>query len=163
MEPGDTRRVEDARPLALIASLTSVRQIAGSFTMHRPPEEKMSLDLHVGDVEHTRSNDALVVSIPFHLNGHLAAVSADAEAGPGSDAEAICFEIEATILLAYDIPNGESFPDESVAAFSSTNAIYNAWPYWREYVHASVRRAEYPPLIVPVLRIVDGQLMIGNE
>lgn len=38
-------------------------------------------------------------------------------------------------------------------AFARTNALFNVWPYWREFVQSMASRAGLPPLVVPLLQI----------
>ena len=63
-------------------------------------------------------------------------------------------EIRGTFELTYEIPKDESFSSEECEAFGEVNAVFNAWPYWRELVQASLVRMSLPPLTVPVFRIV---------
>ena len=65
-------------------------------------------------------------------------------------------EIRGTFELSYEIPDDESFSSEELEAFGEVNAVFNAWPYWRELVHASLARMSMPPLTVPVFRVVPA-------
>ena len=62
-------------------------------------------------------------------------------------------EIRGTFELLYRIPAGEDFSSEEFEAFAQVNAIFNAWPYWRELVQTSLARMDMPVLTVPVFRI----------
>ena len=44
--------------------------------------------------------------------------------------------------------------EEQIQAFHRGNAIFNCWPYFREYVQSTVGRLNYPPLTVPFLRLM---------
>lgn len=63
-------------------------------------------------------------------------------------------EIEATFLLLYNIKSLEGLDDDAFRSFSELNGVYNAWPYWREFVQNVTSRMELPTLTVPVFRIV---------
>ena len=65
-------------------------------------------------------------------------------------------EIRGTFELSYEIPDGESFSSEELEAFGEVNAVFNAWPYWRELVQVSLARMSMPPLTVPVFRVVPA-------
>lgn len=68
------------------------------------------------------------------------------------------FTIEAAFLLAYRAGTLKGITKEACAAFGETNGIYNAWPYWREYVQNVTGRMGLPPLIVPLFRIGKSPL-----
>jgi hypothetical protein len=74
-----------------------------------------------------------------------------------SDEEDLQAEIRGTFELAYEIPDGESFSSEEFEAFGEVNAVFNAWPYWRELVQGSLTRMSMPPLTVPVFRVVPEE------
>ena len=62
-------------------------------------------------------------------------------------------EVRAAFELSYRIPGDEHFSSEELAAFARTNAVFNAWPYWREFVQASLARMSMPALTVPLFRL----------
>ncbi len=63
--------------------------------------------------------------------------------------------IDASFVLSYKIENFEGLTQEGFEQFASLNGIYNAWPYWREFVQNTVVRMGLPPLSIPVFRIVE--------
>ena len=71
-------------------------------------------------------------------------------------------EIRGTFELLYRIPADKDFSSEELAAFAQVNAVFNAWPYWREFVQTSLARMEMPVLTMPVFRVArsDG---VENE
>jgi preprotein translocase subunit SecB len=62
-------------------------------------------------------------------------------------------EVRATIRLEYNCENVDQFDKEHIEAFGKYNGVYNAWPYWREYVQSAISRMSLPPLTVPSLRM----------
>jgi hypothetical protein len=42
---------------------------------------------------------------------------------------------------------------DHVTAFKDGNAIFNAWPYFREFLQSSLQRMGLPPLVAPFLRL----------
>ena len=54
-------------------------------------------------------------------------------------------------------PDEESFSSEELEAFGEVNAVFNAWPYWRELVQASLARMLLPPLTLPVFRVLHAK------
>ena len=70
-----------------------------------------------------------------------------------SEEETLQAEIRGNFELSYQIPDGENFSAEELAAFAEFNAVFNAWPYWRELVQTSLARMSLPVLTVPVFRV----------
>ena len=66
-------------------------------------------------------------------------------------------EVRGTFELSYRFPEEESFSSEELTAFGQVNAVFNAWPYWRELVQASLARMSMPTLTVPVFRVVPEE------
>lgn len=79
------------------------------------------------------------------------------EVRSADDEERLQAEIRATFELSYAIPDEESFSPEELEAFAEGNAVFNAWPYWRELVQASLARMSLPPLTLPVFRVVPAE------
>ena len=72
-----------------------------------------------------------------------------------SEPPILLFNIECTFDLEYQIQDTAFEPSaQSLAAFKDGNAIFNAWPYAREFVNSLTSRMELhaPPL--PFLRMV---------
>jgi hypothetical protein len=66
--------------------------------------------------------------------------------------------VECAFDLDYELADKSFQPSpESVTAFKDGNAVFNCWPYTREFVHNMAARMglELPPL--PLLRIVPKQ------
>lgn len=54
--------------------------------------------------------------------------------------------------LSYRVPAALSFSAETLDSFARFNAVFNAWPYWREYVQNATAQMGLPRLILPVFR-----------
>lgn len=63
------------------------------------------------------------------------------------------FEAEATYMLAYLF--NEALPRDVIerdrAAFATRNAVFNAWPYYREFLQSMSVRTGIPTLVLPLL------------
>jgi len=62
--------------------------------------------------------------------------------------------ISCRLEVAYELAEGYEPTSEQIDAFRQGNAIFNCWPYFREYVQNSVARMNYPPVTIPFLRMV---------
>ena len=60
--------------------------------------------------------------------------------------------IETSFELQYCLPEGLRVEPQTLTTFAETNGIYNAWPYWREFVQSMFARMGLPPVVLPLLR-----------
>ncbi|MBW8041459.1 MAG: hypothetical protein FVQ85_15880 [Planctomycetes bacterium] len=91
-----------------------------------------------------KANGYIIVTAKFHF-----------EAFAESRTRKPVILIDASFLLAYKIENFEGLTQEGFEQFANLNGIYNAWPYWREFVQNTVTRMGLPSLSIPVFRIVE--------
>lgn len=56
----------------------------------------------------------------------------------------------------YRCSKGEPPQQDEVSAFAQ-NAVFHAWPYWRESVHAACARMRLPTVTVPMFRRPSGK------
>lgn len=63
--------------------------------------------------------------------------------------------IDALYALAYQVDSFDGLTQEGFEQFANLNGVYNAWPYWREFVQNTVGRMGLPPLTIPVFRIFE--------
>lgn len=69
------------------------------------------------------------------------------------DEGALQAEAIAEFELSYRVPEREAFSSEELDAFGQVNAVFNAWPYWREFVQSAFARMSLPNMIVPLFRV----------
>lgn len=63
------------------------------------------------------------------------------------------FRVEAQFLLAYTAENLTGLKRPNYKEFGRLNGVYNAWPYWREFLQSTFARMGLPSLPMPVFRI----------
>ncbi len=61
--------------------------------------------------------------------------------------------VEATFELTYSLRPDFKAGAKLLAEFAAVNGVYNAWPYWREYIQDVVTRMGLPPITLPVFRV----------
>jgi hypothetical protein len=61
--------------------------------------------------------------------------------------------IECRFEAQYGLAEGYAPSNQQIQAFHTANAIFNCWPFFREYVQNSVLRMNFPPPPVPFLKI----------
>jgi hypothetical protein len=62
-------------------------------------------------------------------------------------------QITVTFAMTYLMPDAGAYPDDVLDEFARINAVFNAWPYWREYVQSTTSRMNLPPMVLPVMRV----------
>ena len=98
------------------------------------------------EVQIDRKNGYVVVIATFHF-----------EAFVESKTSQPVILIDASFLLSYRIEDFEGLTQKGFERFANLNGIYNAWPYWREFVQNTIVRMGLPSLSIPVFRIVETQ------
>ena len=53
--------------------------------------------------------------------------------------------ITAIFVAEYEMAEGFRPSKHDLEAFVRANAVFNCWPYWREYVHSTAARMNLPP------------------
>lgn len=62
--------------------------------------------------------------------------------------------VECQFEAQYCLVEGFDPTESQIEAFQSANAVFNCWPFFREYVQSTATRMNFPPPPVPFLRIV---------
>lgn len=74
----------------------------------------------------------------------------------GGDGE-LQAEVRGIFELSYQVPADEKFSSDELKGFGEVNAVFNAWPYWRELVQSSLARMSMPVLTAPVHRLPSNE------
>lgn len=69
------------------------------------------------------------------------------------DVEPQPYSIVARFRLTYRLGTEEPPDATDVEQFAHWNAMFNAWPYWREFVASTVNRGQLPRFVVPVMGV----------
>lgn len=59
--------------------------------------------------------------------------------------------VDVGFALGYSLQSIDDIDDAKIDAFGKMNAVYNAWPYVREFVQSMIVRMGLPSLTLPVL------------
>ncbi len=65
--------------------------------------------------------------------------------------------IECLFEAEYQLQPGYQPTEDEVKAFQSANAIFNCWPFFREYASNTVSRMGFPVPPIPFLRMIPGR------
>lgn len=63
------------------------------------------------------------------------------------------YEVIGRFRLTYSLTPGVELSDYELGQFVHWNAVFNAWPYWREYLASTVNRAGLPRFTAPVMGV----------
>jgi len=96
------------------------------------------------DVQLDKDHGFIVVIAKFHFEAIVEKKSREP-----------AMTIDASFVLTYRIESFEGLTREGFKQLANLNGIYNAWPYWREFVQNMIGRMGLPPLTMPVFRIVQ--------
>jgi preprotein translocase subunit SecB len=139
---------EQALALSERVQLEDVRLV--SCSCRQEPEAvqgKKKVNIRYSTKNHTNQNTGYLLVFPeFHLEGFLA-----------TESDKPVIKINATFLLAYKVASFDGFTKQGLKRFADLNGVYNAWPYWREFVQETTARMGLPTLTIPVFRIVTPQ------
>lgn len=61
--------------------------------------------------------------------------------------------IRASYELTYTLPKGFDASPRELSTFARTNGVFNAWPYWREFIQNAFARMDLPQPVLPVYLI----------
>jgi preprotein translocase subunit SecB len=71
--------------------------------------------------------------------------------------------IMATYELIYIIPKELKVTQDELNDFARLNAMFNVWPYWREFVQSTITRMNLPPLVLPLFRVKEAAKQVEQE
>ena len=141
---------KSAFDLAKRVTIKDVRALSLAAEQH--PELMETPELIVNyrysaKTERDTENEAVAVVVSFEMT---------AKTGQDESA-ATAVSIRLALQLVYECPGLKDFTTSAVDEFGRLNGVYNAWPYWREFVQNAIARMGLPALIVPVFRLSEAK------
>ena len=152
-----SKAVDGLRELIAEVEIEDVRLVEAKVeTKVRSPSNAGAVDLLVNRTaeisEHQEENGTFFVVATMR-----------AQLVPEQAEEEPLVSIETRFELQYRLPKGFHVDPQTLTAFAETNGIYNAWPYWREFVQSMFVRMGLPPLVLPLLRAREMMGKTGEE
>ena len=75
-----------------------------------------------------------------------------------------CVVVQATLEASYAFKDDSpDFADEQLKTFALHYCPFHVWGYWREFVHSSLARLEFPALTVPLFQVDMAQALVVEE
>lgn len=141
--PIETKTINAGLDVSIRVELLDIRIIKSTF--EQTPDvgrgrKKVDISRNV-NLEIDKEKELLFVIVEFTLNASIEGV------------ESPVIIITGSFLLIYKLKDFDGLTDESYRSFAEVNAVFNVWPYWREYVQSVTVRMGLPSLTIPVFRI----------
>lgn len=135
-----------AAKVAAAANIADVRLIKSATSLEEIDFNEATAARTVIGHGYTRdpARDAVVVFCA--LRYECANESAESKANPP-------LVVDATFALTYLVTGLAAFTDDELEAFSKLNGMFNAWPFWREFLASSISRMNAPPVTAPTFRV----------
>lgn len=151
--------MSDISELIRLVQIENVRVVEATLqTSIRPDDDVGQLEARIGRnarVLQLPDDGLFIIRVDFTFDAHREVEKKE----KGTPA----IEVSVGFELAYRIPTNMSAPAASLAEFANVNGIFNAWPYFREFVHASLARMGHPPFILPVYRLAPPKKAAPGE
>ena len=153
---GKARKAEgsrDASPIALAAAVADRVEIRDvrliRCACHQSPQavhiRKFNAKLHRHSrVQIDESKNTIAVIAHFEFTCQ------DTEHPADGDPD---FHVSADFLVLYTAKSLSGLTKLNFEKFGELNGTYNAWPYWREFLHNTMSRMALKPFLLPVFRI----------
>ena len=150
----------DSRSSPAVGTVVDISQLIGNVQIGavRAVEAAMRTSMNgQGEIETGEAKIGYTARVPQSPKNGLFIVRVDfafglqrvsADAGATTDVA-----VNVSFELTYRVPDNIATTEEQLAAFANVNGVFNAWPYFREFVHASLSRMGLPPFILPVYRV----------
>ena len=61
--------------------------------------------------------------------------------------------VKAAFEITYGLPKGFAVTRRELEDFAETNGVFNAWPYWREFIQNMFARMDLPQPALPLYRV----------
>lgn len=130
------------------SSIVDVFLSNSSFELRRHPKEVDPVSSRI-NIEVSTNTEVAEDRKAFicNINRALACYS---EKSPEDSEENLIFKINATFSAVYLLEDDEkSISDSDFKIFAETNADFNTYTYFREFIHSNCARASIPPFVLP--------------
>jgi hypothetical protein len=148
--PGQTRLSAD---LIQSSNLQQIRLVRSKLALAESIADQpapLAVTFSFGATKETSPAGILRLNVAFQMVG-LPEDSSGTETT--SPPEGPVVEVDCAFRLDYDLRPGFQPTDAQIEAFKDGNAIFNAWPYFREYLQSTFQRMGLPPFTLPFLRL----------
>lgn len=145
-----TKKIEPLKEIAPLITALQIKDIrlieASVKTNIRTATEAGEVDLAIDSSASVKdyTKDTGIFSVVAEINARL--VPVESERDPA-------VSVRAAFELRYSLPKDLKVSPAQLNTFARINGIFNAWPYWREFVQSTIARMNLPPVTLPVFRL----------
>lgn len=149
------------------AQIDSVRLSRAEFRSHHPSAlDGKGVKLDFGFRAEQRASPAgvLRIAVSFRVSIEPAEVAEKSSSRKSArriqkddPSQENLLDLEVGFETDYLLRTGYVPSEEAIAAFKDGNAIFNVWPYFREFLQSATTRMGHPPLTAPFLKLRPKQ------
>ena len=132
------------------AAMDAIRLARGKVSAHvsEDSDRRLSIEFSFKSKVLPGRAGEMLLEIAFRMSG---TPETDSEDSRGKADPAVL--VECAYEARYSLNEDFQVTEEQVKAFKDGNAIFNVWPYFREYLQNSLQRMGLPPFAAPFLRL----------
>ena len=129
------------------ANLKSIFMLKSDFwrSMDAMDFERVGIEIKLSGKLFEERDDCILAKATFSFMG------APVDGGEAKEKKGVA-SIEAEYILIYSLAERSKLTKEDLEAFCDINSVYNAWPYWREFVGNASDRMGLPIPMLPLLK-----------
>jgi len=156
--PDETRMAFEVHRNSSIVRVRVSRAKVSARSIDDRPDARIGVGFGFKSKELPGPDRILRLEILFRVKGTEIAEDGDnsgqttGDLAPAREPEQV-LAIECAFEVDYALQGDFQPSPDQVKAFREGNAVFNVWPFFREYVHNQMQRMGLPPLTAPFLRI----------
>lgn len=147
----ETKLAFEVHQNAAINRIRLARAKVASQAMDDAPKTPITVIFNFKSKPMAAPPKVLRLEIAFRMTG-MQEKKEGKKSTPGKKPEQVVL-VECAYEVDYVLREGFEITAEHVKAFKDGNAIFNAWPYFREYLQNNLQRMGLPALTAPFLRL----------
>ena len=153
--PDDVKLAFEVHQNAAIDRLRLARARVSSLAIDAIPNTRIAVKFNFKSKALDAPPNILRLEITFRMVGIQDVEAGDAERAlmPVAGKPEQVVSVECAFDVDYTLREGFDVTPEHVKAFKDGNAIFNAWPYFREFLQNNLLRMGLPILTAPFLRL----------
>jgi hypothetical protein len=148
--------MSDIGELIRLVQIENIRAVEANLrTSIRPSDDPEELEAGVrrrARVVQLPDDGVFIIRVDFAFTAHRMSEK-EREDKKSKTSDGATIAVAVSFEVNYRIPSNASASEETLNEFAEINGIFNAWPYFREFVHAALARMGLPPFILPVYRL----------
>jgi len=130
-----------------VARIRGVRLVEGSGKVRFRDVDEVPDDADIAI-----AHNGQIAAPPGEDGAFFVLATADVRVVPPDKKGEPFLSVRAVFELAYRLPSGFVADRGELDAFAGVNGVFNAWPYFREFVQSMTTRMNVPPIVLPLFR-----------